>query len=74
MWAVGFVFVGQEKYLFDDEGIMQTGWHDIDGKRYYFHTGTGKMWKGIGRFGKERYVMSEEDGHLMYTDKDGKLY
>ncbi len=29
-------------YYFDEDGAMQTGWQEIDGKKYYFNSKTGR--------------------------------
>ena len=72
--ATGWKTIKGDKYYFGNDGIMRTKWADIDGKRYWFDASTGKMLKGRITFGSTWYYLSEEDGHLMYTDKEGKLF
>lgn len=72
--ATGWQEIKGEKYYFGEDGVMRTKWADIDGKRYWFDTTSGKMLKGRITFGNTWYYLSTEDGHLMHTDKDGKLF
>ncbi len=34
--ATGLTEIGEDKYFFDDKGVMQTGWQQIDGGYYCF--------------------------------------
>lgn len=72
--ATGWQTLGGETYYFGTDGVRRTGWQNIDGKKYWFDIESGKLLKGLITFGNDWYYMSHEDGHLMYTDSEGRLY
>lgn len=42
----GIITVDGEKYYYNEEGVQQFGWQEIDGKLYYFDTVTGRAVRG----------------------------
>lgn len=73
--SVGWKWIENSKYYFDNEGLLQRGWLTVDGKMYYFHD-DGKMAVGWTEVGENRYYFSE-DGTIyrgwLETD-DGRYY
>ena len=59
--AVGLKQIDSASYLFDDKGIMQTGWQTYDGYTYYFDK-SGVMLKGVVEIDGEEYYLSDESG------------
>ncbi len=47
------------------KGKKVTGFHNIDGERYYFDKETGYMVRGIQKIGKHTYCFDEEIGILL---------
>ena len=78
----GLVRLGEHSYYFDAHGVRQTGWHEIDGKLYYFLSTTGESMKGWVHnadysyyFTDEGYVLTgkqEIDGKICYFDSQGR--
>ena len=53
----GFVSIEGETYYFEN-GSMQTGWKDIDGKRFYF-SANGTMQTGLTLIDDAWYYLSD---------------
>ena len=53
--------INNEWYFFNEDGVMQTGWVEWKGEKYYCMEGSGKMLKGG----------TTPDGYLL--DSDGRL-
>ena len=76
---------GTNYRYFDKDGVMQTGWVTVDGKKYYLDPSTGLRTIGLKEIdGKSYYFVEtnnagylwtsgwkEFDGNYRYFDKDG---
>lgn len=79
----GWQIQGGSYIHLDFYGDIQTGWHDIDGKRYYFDPESGAMrtrWQDIdgkrywfGTDGALDVGWQDIDGHRFYLGSDGVL-
>ena len=68
--TTGFVTIENNRYLFDDAGIMQRGWQTIDDTEYYFNA-DGTMATGsveIHEDNEKRVYQFDDDGILQYCD------
>lgn len=53
--------VGRTTYLFDGNGLKQSGWHKLDGKDYYFDSNSnGGMATGKRKIGNTTYLFHNE--------------
>ena len=43
LFRSGWVDLSDGRYYFGDDGIMYMGWHDIDGKKYFFSKISGNL-------------------------------
>ncbi|MBP3270836.1 MAG: cell wall-binding protein [Ruminococcus sp.] len=59
--AVGLKMINNSSYLFDENGILQTGWQEYGGNTYYFDK-YGTMLKGVVKIDGEEYYLSDESG------------
>lgn len=46
-------------YIFDEEGIMQTGWCQFNGKWYYLNPTTGAAYRGWQTIGGKKYYFDD---------------
>ncbi|MCR5006728.1 MAG: C40 family peptidase [Clostridiales bacterium] len=50
---------GHIYYCSEETGVLETEWQTIDGKKYYFHPGTGVAAVGIALIDKKQYAFDE---------------
>ena len=63
-------------YITDEEGIVQTGWIEYKGEKYYSKE-DGKLVKGVQKIGEESYLFGVNSFKLYYglaSTPDGKTY
>ena len=60
------------KYYTDKTGALQTGWKEIEGKKYYFYKSTIKKYKDHYR-GVAATGWQDIDGETYYFDKSGVM-
>ena len=72
--VTGLRKVGENYYLFDGSGYMQTGVQVIKGNWYYFSLTTGKMLYGWIREGKKTYYADPSTGILYRSRAYGSHY
>lgn len=62
----GVISLSRQRYYFDEEGVMQTGWLNSDNKWYYLN-GDGRMSIGWTEVAGESYFFDPLSGY-MYTN------
>ncbi|MCD8335728.1 MAG: NlpC/P60 family protein [Lachnospiraceae bacterium] len=72
-YATGKVTIGSEKYYFDENGIMQTGFVTINGKLLYFSEEDGTLQYGWITVGDKKYY-AKDSGVLYVSAWHGKYY
>lgn len=72
--AVGWEKIGDAEYYFSPDGILQTGWLDLEGKRYLLDA-EGRKCTGWRTVDGEKYYLGT-DGVMQtgWTEADGKKY
>ncbi|HAG12876.1 MAG TPA: hypothetical protein DCG49_03315 [Ruminococcus sp.] len=65
--AVGTVYIDDIPYIFAPNGVQQTGWQTVDGKRYYYDPGSGEAVFGKLQWRGEWYYVTKEDGKITDT-------
>jgi len=72
--AVGWEKIGDAEYYFSPDGILQTGWLELEGKRYLLDA-EGRKCTGWQTVEGERYYLGT-DGVMQtgWTEADGKKY
>lgn len=63
--VTGNIAIDNKIYLFSTEGLMQTGWQEVNGLRYYYLPIDGSMYTGWFDDIDGRYYLSELDGHMV---------
>ena len=58
-----FLKIGANTFYFDKNGVMATGWKEVDGKWYYFYT-SGRMLTGWQKLGSNWFYF-EADGSMV---------
>ena len=73
--AVGITEIAGVPYVFEPNGIQQTGWQTVDGKRWYYEPETGEPVFGKLRWRGEEYYISRENGKLtgLSDTEDGRI-
>ena len=69
---IGWKTIGKKTYYFDRNGIMQTGWQDIDGSRYYLKKGV--MVDGWQQIGGKWYFFRKGAMQTDWQKMNGKWY
>ena len=74
--ATGETLISGNKYLFDGEGIMLTGFQKVDGKTRYYSPGTGVMKTGWFNDNSADYYFDEKSGDMAtgWMEIEGKKY
>lgn len=79
--ADGHMYVGAQvidgaEYLFNAEGIRQTGWVSLENGKFYYDPATGTKVKGFMDDANGRHYLSPDDGHMVtgVAIIDGKNY
>lgn len=75
--AKGETEISGNKYLFDSEGVMQTGFQEVGGQKRYYSPDTGVMKTGWLKNNNEDYYLDESTGDLLLgwqTIKGNKYY
>lgn len=68
--------IGGIPYQFAPNGVLQTGWRTVFGKRYYYDTQNGNIKLGWVEYGDRMYYVSLAEGKLVNQHRtiDGKRY
>ena len=69
---IGWKTIGKKTYYFDRNGIMQTGWQDIDGNWYYLKKGV--MVDGWQQIGGKWYFFRKGAMQTDWQKMNGKWY
>ncbi|MCD8013434.1 MAG: NlpC/P60 family protein [Lachnospiraceae bacterium] len=72
-YLTGLVTIGEARYYFDENGIMQTGFVTVDGYLYYFGE-DGTMQYGWITVDGEKYYARKSNGVLYVSEWYGKYY
>jgi glucan-binding YG repeat protein len=60
----GLSVIGKDMYFFNEQGLLQTGWVDVQGVTYLFNpTDGGKMYKGWWTDATGTYYLDTTDAH-----------
>lgn len=73
----GLVVIDKDMYFFNEQGILQTGWVDINGVTYLFNpTDNGKMYRGWWTDATGTYYLDAKDAHRTtgLAAIDGSVY
>ncbi|MBR6484785.1 MAG: hypothetical protein IKT14_07165, partial [Clostridiales bacterium] len=57
--TTGFYTEDNQFYIFDEEGVMQTGWCQLDGRWYYLNPTTGAAYRGWQTIGGKKYYFND---------------
>ena len=68
--------IGGIPYQFAPNGVLQTGWRTVFGKRYYYDPQNGNIKLGWVKYGDRMYYVSLAEGKLVNQHRtiDGKRY
>ena len=73
----GLSVIGKDMYFFNEQGLLQTGWIDVQGATYMFNPNdNGKMYKGWWTDPTGTYYLDAVDAHRVtgLTSIDGSVY
>ncbi|MCR5416659.1 MAG: hypothetical protein K6E79_07680 [Pseudobutyrivibrio sp.] len=73
----GLAVIGKDMYYFNEDGVMQTGWVDVNGVTYLFNPNdSGKMYRGWWTDPTGTYYLDATDAHRVsgLTAVDGSIY
>ena len=80
----GLIEAGSRVYYADKNGVLQTGWRTVNGKKYYFTSDKNRRFErltGLQKIGKKWYYLDpaprtglfQADGKLYFANGNGEL-
>lgn len=80
----GLIESGSKVYFANENGVLQSGWRTIEGKKWYFTSDKNRRFErltGMQKIGKKWYFLApepktgffHEGGHLYYANGNGEL-
>ncbi len=73
----GLAVIDKDMYYFNDQGLMQVGWVDVNGLTYLFNPNdNGKMYRGWWQDATGKYYLDKTDAHRVtgLAAIDGSFY